>query len=128
MIRGFARSVVSVVTALSLAVALMTSVFAQSHDENAGAAIESDPCVDHQLPRETSLWDDACASLCETSDFHSFVGVSTERSSGIDQHAMLVSYDALSVGRAGPTSKTDIVLSHDPPGSSLYLTTQRLRI
>ncbi|MBT5241180.1 MAG: hypothetical protein HN793_03200 [Rhodospirillaceae bacterium] len=128
MVHGFAKSVVSALTALSLAVALMTSVFAQSHAANAGAVSAADPCVDHHVPQVTSLWDDACATLCDTSDFHSFLGASTDRSFGADQQTAVVSYEQPTV--LGPIRASTIgaVHSHDPPGSGLYLTTQRLRL
>lgn len=128
MVHGFAKSVVSVLTALSLAVALMTSVFAQSHAANADAVVEADPCVDHHAPQATTLWDDACATLCDSSDFHSFIGASTDRPPSTDQHAVSVGYGPSTVLGSVHASAVDLVHSRDPPGSGLYLTTKRLRL
>lgn len=125
---GFAKSAVSVLTALSLTAALMISVFAQSHTMAAGVATTADPCVDHQLPAPTSAWEETCAALCDKSSLDSFVAATTDRLKSIELQVLLVSYAPASPHRTLLTSRVGFVTTHDPPGSRLYLTTQRLRI
>ena len=125
---GFAKSVVSVLTAVSLTVALMISVFAQSHTVNAGVSTTDDPCADHQVPIQTSLWEETCAALCDTSSLDSFTAVTTERHTSNDLNIIPVAYGPLTAHHSVQTSGVGFVTTHDPPGSRLYLTTQRLRI
>ena len=128
MVRGFATSVVSALTAFSLAAALIVSVFAQSHAATAGGQDVAVPCVEHHAVKTADLWSEACATICDTVDLHILLGASFERSSHPDQSAIMVTYDDGQANRVILARTSGIVLSHDPPGSDLYLTTQRLRI
>lgn len=128
MLRGYTKAAVSAVTAFSLAVALIASVFAQSHTVVASEVDATEPCVDHHVPQATDLWTDACATLCDTVDFDALRVAPTERVSGPDDYATLYTYEKSQVPHAIKVAMPHIAHGHDPPGSALYLTTMRLRL
>ncbi len=128
MLRGYTKVAVSALTAFSLAVALITSVFAQSHTVIASEVDTTVPCVDHHVPQAKDLWTDACATLCDTVDFEALLVAPTERVAGPDQTVTLFTYQKLQAPHAIKAATPYIAHGYDPPGSTLYLTTQRLRI
>lgn len=128
MIRRLAHVTVATLTALSFAVTLFVSVLAQSHAASVSTVGATEPCVEHHQPQPRDFWTDACASLCDTSDDYVLVGLNSDRSKGQDQTANVVVYGILAPSWFVSEVSDRNVHSHDPPGSRLYLTTQRLRL
>lgn len=128
MTRIVLRSVISLCTALSLALALVVSVFAQSHAAPPSPVSLEQPCAEHQAPLSTSNWADTCASLCDAADFHMVLSGTGERPQDSDLTVLPVSYSAPQLPALVQSCITGDWQGHDPPGSRLYLTTHRLRI
>ncbi|MEQ8509408.1 MAG: hypothetical protein RIB43_10420 [Rhodospirillaceae bacterium] len=130
MLRRLTKALTASFTAFSLAVALVVSVFAQSHPAAGAQAqdLAAAPCAEHSAPQPQDFWGDACASVCDATDLDMLLGVPSDRSTTSDLTFDLFIYDqtprpSLQVSRA-----LGLVTGHDPPGSQLYLTTQRLRL
>jgi len=128
MIHGFFKLLVCVSTALSLMLALTVSVFAQSHTTSPAPMMVEQPCTDHHEPRGVNTWAEACASLCESADFHIVLGNAPERLQGPDLAIESVTYTGVATLNLADLYSSNSVNGHDPPRSRLYLTTHRLRI
>lgn len=122
------RNFVSMLTALSVVVALTVSVFAQSHAAPRSPAVMDQPCAEHVTPVSATSWAETCASLCDAADFHMVLSGAGERSQNPDLTILPVSYSAPRVPALVQSRITSDLHGHDPPGSRLYLTTHRLRI
>lgn len=119
---------VSLLTAISLVVALTASVFAQSHVSSELPSSVDEPCAQHDAPVVEDHWAETCASLCTAADFHVVVSLSSERSLGPDLVASPVVHEATVPVAILSAPVAWRFHAHDPPRSNLYLTTQRLRI
>lgn len=128
MTHRFARLAVVSLTALSLAATLFVSVLAQSHAATNTTVGATEPCLEHQQPQATDFWDNACESVCETHDNPMALSANADRANSKDKVAALVVYAPQGDLRAAPQIILCTVHGHDPPGSTLYLTTQRLRL
>ena len=130
MLGRTAKTLIASVTAFSIAVALVVSVFAQSHPAEAAPTQShtAAPCAGHEASASADFWSEACDSLCEASDLHTVLAVSSDRSVAPDLIAILLSYDEPGDPQPAPLRFAGRVTSHDPPGSELYLTTRRLRL
>lgn len=128
MIRGFLKLLVCFGTVLSLTLALAVSVFAQSHAASPAPMTMEKPCTDHHQPVGATTWAEACASLCESADFHMVLGQASERSQGPDPVILPVTYDGAPALSLSQSRVSGALNGHDPPGLRLYLTTHRLRI
>ncbi len=130
MLGRAAKTLIASVTAFSIAAGLIVSVFAQSHQVEAAPALSQmvAPCAGHQASPPVDFWAEACDSLCQSSDLHTVLAMSSDRSVAPDLIAILFSYGTQAAPQPAPLRFAGRVSSHDPPGSQLYLTTQRLRI
>lgn len=128
MNRNTIRSLISFGTALSLALALVVSVFAQSHAAAPAPLTMDQPCADHRAAVGALTWAETCASLCESADFHMVLSGTGERSQDSDMVAKPVTYNAPQLPTLVHSRVVVALHSHDPPDSALYLTTRRIRL
>ena len=124
------KTLIASVTAFSIAVGLIVSVFAQSHQVEAAPALSQmvAPCAGHQASPSVDFWSEACDSICDASDLHTVLAAPSERGVALDLMTLPVSYNDQVAPQPAPLRFAGRVSSHDPPGSQLYLTTQRLRL
>ncbi len=130
MSHSWAKKLISVTTAVSLAAALVVGVFSQSHaalsaDTQADA---QDPCAEHIVTSAGALPADNCGTLCFAADLNHLLGVVIDRTQLPEPVAVVVSYDLPTIPSFQPADVFPVKLDRGPPGIDLYLLTQRLRL
>jgi hypothetical protein len=124
------RSVTSCITALSLLVALVVGVFAQSHAamDEAAQAGTVEPCPGHMEAPVVAVSENDCLTLCDAADIDHLRGVLSDRIEVQDLVASVFVYDATPVVEPAKRSISTHSNVRGPPGNGLYLITQRLRL
>lgn len=127
---SWTKKLISGITALSVAAALVVSVFSQSH-----AALNSetqtdvaDPCAEHIATPTGPLAADNCETLCYSADLNHLLGAAIERSQPLELFVAPLSYDSFLPAPVHNRNAPRINVSRGPPGSDLYLITQRFRL
>jgi hypothetical protein len=130
MISPWTRSVTSCITAVSLAAALVVSVFSQSHAaiNQAAQAGTPGPCPGHMEAPAVAVSENDCLTLCEAADMDHLRGVLSERIEVQDLIASVFVYDVLPVAEPVKRNISKQANVRGPPGNGLYLITQRLRL
>ncbi len=136
MTQSWTRTATSVVTAFSMAVALMVSVFAQSHAAtsatSATGAVEEtghrDPCSEHMAMADVPLPADGCLTLCIAADLNHLLGAAMDRIQTPEPVFVLYVYDAPVPSQAATRDVLRFAYERGPPGSELYLITRRIRL
>lgn len=125
----WARKIVSCITAFSMAVALTVGVFSQSHAAVGAKAEETqavDPCPDHMAVPVVDVSDDNCLTLCDSADLDDLTGILTDNTDVLDVSAVVTGYGFDATGTAFSKAGPAFVDARGPPGTALYLITQRL--
>jgi len=127
---SWTKVLVSGCTALSLAAALVVTMFSQSHaaftrDLHADS---SHPCAEHVETAASSLAEDNCKTLCNSADLNHLIGVAVDRHSSPELVALPVSYHTFSLAPLQSKSLGVVNSGRDLAGTNTYLTTHRLRL
>ena len=139
MTQSWTRTATSVVTAFSMAVALMVSVFAQSHAAtsatsatSATGAVEEaghrDPCSEHMAMADVPLPADGCLTLCIAADLNHLLGAAMDRIQTPEPVFVPYVYETPVPSQAATRAVLRFAYERGPPGSELYLITRRIRL
>ena len=130
MTPSWAEKLTSIVTAMSVVAALVVGVYSQSHAAfSANTQTEAtDPCAEHIEMPTGSLAPDNCEALCYSADLNHLLGVPVDRTPVPEFVVSPVSYDTLADFSFEYRNVWPIDYGRGPPGTDLYLTTQRLRL
>lgn len=120
--------VINWVTAISFLVALTVSVFANAHTPSVEPNLADQPCHGHEAPVEEDRWAEACDSLCANADVQVLGANGPERFDTTGDTGTMVTYGVQSLKTLRLGALFQSIHAHDPPGSDIYLITQRLRI
>lgn len=114
------------------AMALMAAIVMSVQFQASATPIRSDtveaPCLNHHIDPVPDPIEPGCATHCVSESLKHLVDVPINRVTPPDLTATFVAQPDFVNNFSGPIQITEPFLGHDPPGSTLYLTTQRLRI
>ena len=126
----WARSATCCGTAFCLAVALVLSVFSQSHSALGHPAYVglNEPCSDHVMGLAAVVAQESCLTLCKAAELGHMLGNVFQRYVEPSNVVSVVVYDTpiISASTKQPSFMLRVVRSS--PEISQYLTTQRLQL
>ena len=130
MTLSWAKKLTSLVTVLSVTAALVVGVYSQSHAAfSAKPQTEAtDPCAEHLETPAGSLASDNCEALCYLADLNHLLGAPVDRINEPELVFAPVSYETVSDSLFQYGDVWPFHYGRGPPGSDLYLITQRLRL
>ncbi len=130
MSHSWTKKLISGITAMSVVAALVVSVFSQAHAALSGDAQTnvSDPCAEHITTSAGTLAADNCETLCYSADLNHLLSAAIDRAQSLDLVAVAVSYQPVVRATFNGTAIPQVQYGRGPPGSDLYLITQRLRL
>lgn len=115
-------------SAMTLLAAMVMSVQFQASATPIRSDTYEAPCLNHHIDSAPDPIEPGCASHCVSESLKHLVDAPIIRVSPPDLTATIFTSPDVVNHFSGPIQITQPVLGHDPPGSTLYLTTKRLRI
>lgn len=130
MTSSWARSATSCVTAFCLAVALVLSVFSQSHTAlgHPAHAGLNEPCSDHVMGLAAVAADESCLTLCKAAELGYTLGTVFQRYVEPSNVVSVVVYDTPIISASTKQLSFMLRAVRDLPGISHHLITQRLQL
>lgn len=115
-------------SAMSLLAAMVMSVQFETSAKPSRSDNTEAPCFGHHFDPVPDPIEPGCASHCVTESLKHLVDTPINRVAPPDLIAVIVVQADFVNDFSAPVQITAPILGHDPPGSTLYLTTKRLRI
>lgn len=122
------KKTVSVFTAFTLLASLMLSVQVGLAAPAASADLSEMPCEGHEQPKEIDQSPTDCASHCVTGNLEHLVSYTFDRTAPPELKTVPVTHSSHPDSGYTPSRLVVTDLARGPPGTDLYLITQRLRL